>query len=125
MTPMNPHMPEALPDEERAANTVPAIDTDAEGIEPKSSACGTVVTLQGMHFGDRNKKGRKVRVKRSGKENAWTKAPVLSWADTHIAFELPCADFVPGNYKVRVRTETGKSNKVNFTIEGLAQPVSI
>lgn len=113
------------PEEERVDASVPVIDNDAEGIEPKNIACGSVVTLRGTHFGDGIKKGRKVQVKLTGKENPWTKVPVLSWTNTRIAFELPCADFAPGNYKVRVKTETGKSNKVNVTIDGLAKLVSV
>jgi hypothetical protein len=96
----------------------PFIDntTDA-GIQPKYGSCGAVVVLRGKNFGEEQIERRTVRMKLNGKGNPWIDVPIVSWTKTRIEFQVPCS-LGCGNYKVRVRTECGKSNRVNFALKG-------
>jgi hypothetical protein len=49
-------------------------------------------------------------------EDGWSDMLVYSWTETRIEFKVPCWSLSPGNYKVRVVTPSGKSNRVNFTL---------
>ena len=113
------------PPTDPCAGHAPTIDTTVAGIQPKSGACGTIVTLRGQHFGEERVQGRKVRMKLKGPGNPWADMPIVSWTDTRIEFYIPCCTFAAGNYKVRVKTECGKSNKVNFALKDWITVTSI
>ncbi len=104
--------PSDPPPSDPCAGGTPFIDTTIEGILPKYSACGGVVTLRGTNFGEEHIEGRKVQMKLKGIGNPWIDVPIASWTDTRIEFHIPCMVFEVGNHKVRVKTECDNSNKV-------------
>jgi hypothetical protein len=107
------------PDEGDCTGKQPVITTTLAGIQPRHGPCGSVVTLRGENFGEEQLGGRKVQIKQKGCSEAgcWSKVPVVSWTDTRIEFKIPCVRFSAGNYKVRVKTECGRSNKVTFSLK--------
>jgi hypothetical protein len=109
---------EDLPAPPRPPGKKPVIDNTTEGIVPKHGACGCIVTLTGKHFGQQSVVGYEVQMKAKDSESRWIDMPIQSWTKMRIEFKVPCWDFAPGNYKVRVVTPTGKSNRVNFTLTG-------
>jgi len=98
-------------------NNMPVIDTTGAGIEPQYGTYGVIVTLRGQNFGAEYISGRNVQIKRRSSCDPWVAMPVYSWTDTLLEFEVPCCEFAPGNYKVRVKTECGKSNAVSFGLK--------
>lgn len=104
------------PSSDPCTGNIPAIDTTNQGIQPNQGTCGIVVTLRGKNFGEEHIKGREVRMRLGGEGNDWVDMPIVSWTDTRIEFQVLCS-FSSGNYKARVRTECGKSNRVNFALK--------
>ncbi|MHC4474112.1 MAG: hypothetical protein ACYTEL_00605 [Planctomycetota bacterium] len=97
----------------------PVIDTTVEGLQPRYGSCGAIVTLRGNNFGEEHTIDRRVELrKRSWGDwvGSWVSMPIHSWAHTLIEFEVPCYALITGNYKVRVVTELGNSNQMNFTL---------
>jgi hypothetical protein len=86
-------------------------------ITPKSGACYTYVTVTGLNFGEEQYDDSFVQIKQSGTGYPWVNLPASSWTETQIACEIPCWTFTKGNYKVRVQTNCGNSNKVNFALK--------
>jgi hypothetical protein len=48
----------------------------------------------------------------------WIETNIIAWSDTSIVFEIPyiTSELTAGNYRIRVKTDCGKSNQVNFTL---------
>lgn len=91
------------------------------GLAPTSGSCGVVAQLRGNCFGEEHFAGSMVQIApRPGGVCNWSSAKNLvinAWTDEYIEWVVPCLEYAPGNYCVRVKTDGGKSNKVTFTIK--------
>jgi hypothetical protein len=100
--------PPVVPD---CTGHVPAIAAD--GMEPISGACTTIVTLRGTDFGPEQVEDGFVQMRlKPVTGNPWVNMPIYSWTDTQIEFEIPCegaAALAAGNYQVRVNNACGHS----------------
>ncbi|MDY6836837.1 MAG: hypothetical protein SWH78_02585 [Thermodesulfobacteriota bacterium] len=97
---------------------VPWLDTGLDGIHPSHGSPVMLVALRGGNFGDEHILGRDVQVGIDpGTGWVWIDAPIYSWSDTLIEWRLTAGLLDPGNYKVRVVTEVGKSNRRNFVVK--------
>jgi len=107
------------PPVDECSENMPVIDTSAEGIQPKVGTYGSQITLRGENFGDEQNSQRKVQMKlKDCSAQCWINMTVVSWTDTRIQFRVvPYWEFTPGNYKIRVKTECGKSNRVTFSLK--------
>jgi hypothetical protein len=102
----------------------PVIVTNIDGglIAPPAGSCGVIGIIRGLYFGSEHIDGRDVMIApKTGPGNTcdWTlqtELPIHAWNDTYIEWELPCWDYAPGNYCVRVHTEDGNSNRAIFTV---------
>lgn len=109
---------ERLPEPGECDGNKPVIDTSVDGIQPKVGVCRAIVTLRGDHFGEEHDYGRTAQMREKGGDGPWVDVPIFSWTETRIEFQIPCWTFEPNkNYKVRVKTECGPSNKVGFTLK--------
>ena len=93
----------------------PFIDLGPEGLIPIAGSCGLQVTIRGGCFGEEQTVGRSVELKIA--PGVWIQMPVHAWTDNVIEWEVPCWTLAAGNYKVRVATEEGNSNALNFTVK--------
>jgi hypothetical protein len=88
---------------------------------PTGGSCAQFIVLQGYNFGEEHTPAREVQLRPQDDPDAlWVHVPIRSWSNSRIEWVLPCWEFSPGNYKVRVATEGGNSNRLVFTV--LAQP---
>jgi hypothetical protein len=115
------------PEPDDCDGNIPVINTTVEGIQPRYGSCGVVVTLRGQHFGEERLPGRTVQIRRrqgGSWTGNWTNVPIISWTNTLIEFYIPCSNltFPAGNYRVKVETECGESNRVNY---GLKDSISV
>lgn len=105
------------PADDDCTDNVPVIDTTVDGIQPNRGTCGATVTLRGNNFGEEHTAGRTVQLRRKNESlGEWTNMPIASWTDTRIEFMIPCVLLPAGNYRVKVVTECGDSNMVNFAL---------
>ncbi len=90
---------------------------EIKSLEPTSGPPGSEVVIEGGSFGSTQGTGV---VFFSGKEVA-----VVAWADTVITVEIP-ADLAEATYGVKVETDQGSSNEVEFEVtEGDAKAPKI
>ncbi len=78
------------------------------GMSPTMASCGAIVAIRGAFFGSEHIDGRDVQI-RLASPDPWQTLPIHAWTDTRIEVEIPCWQFAPGNYRVRVHTENGNS----------------
>jgi hypothetical protein len=104
-----------MPESPEPPPSAPVIDITTAGIQPNHGCCGVLVALRGDFFGDEHGAGYRVQMKPKG-DDEWHDMPVYLWTDTVIRCKIPCKIFSPGNYKVRVMTPAGNSNRVNFIL---------
>jgi hypothetical protein len=93
----------------------PTIDIALEGIMPTMGSCGALVAIRGTNFGEEHIAGREVQI-RLGPPDPWQTLPIHAWTNTYIEVEIPCWQFAPGNYKIRVKSDGGVSNQRVFRI---------
>ena len=85
------------------------------GVSPNAACPTGLIEISGSGFGDIRTSGEdyiQLFQKHTLPYGPWEE-PILpsyySWSDDLIIFEIPAWDFVPGNYKIRVRTQAGTS----------------
>jgi hypothetical protein len=79
-------------------------------------SCGALVKLRGTNFGGEHIAGREVQIRLVGDTGPWQTLPIHAWTDAYIEVEIPCWQFAPGNYKIRVHTEAGNTTQRFFRI---------
>jgi len=82
-------------------------------IEPPVGTNNAIVIVRGQNFGDRHTSDRDVLLTEL---QATIPAPILSWTGNEIQFRFPPQTFVPGTIQVKVKTEIGESNQVDFLL---------
>jgi hypothetical protein len=85
-------------------------------IGPSVGVPGVLVTMHGQDFGDRHTTARSVQLKEKPDGLQWVEVPIYRWTDSLINWKLP-GWFFPGDYDVRVATESGNSNQVVVRFE--------
>ena len=110
---------EGVGDPTPATEDIPSIENTSNGIQPTHGSLGTRVTIRGEYFGDTNNTGYDVEISSTGGSGPWSAIPsIYLWSDTLIMFEASYLSMEAGiNYLVRIKTPTGESNQVNFTVE--------
>jgi hypothetical protein len=102
--------------------SAPVINT-TDGMVPLAACPTAWITLTGSNFGEEQCSECTVDLKDGG---VWVSVPVYSWTDTTIVFEIPAWLFAPGNYKVRVHTNSGNAQTTpKLTIKDCASPKTI
>jgi hypothetical protein len=82
-------------------------------IEPPVGIDNAVVIVRGQNFGDRHTGNRDVMLVGDTYSIA---APIISWTSNEIQFRFPPWQFAPGTIQVKVKTEIGESNQVDFPL---------
>ena len=88
----------------------PVIDS----IEPPVGIANAIVIVRGQNFGDSHTNDRDVLLVQG--QSGPIPAPVISWTGNEIRFRFPPMTFAPGTVQVKVKTETGESNQVDFLL---------
>jgi hypothetical protein len=87
----------------------PVIDS----IEPPIGANNAAVIVRGQNFGDSHTADRDVMLVGDTYSIA---APIISWTANEIRFHFPPQQFAPGTIPVKVKTEIGESNQMDFLL---------
>ena len=90
--------------------SAPTIDS----IEPPLGTENSLVTINGQNFGDRHTADRDVLL--TGPSLNSFSAQIISWTDSEIQFRVQAWTFDPGTNSVKVQTENGLSNQLDFEL---------
>jgi hypothetical protein len=91
----------------------PAQTPVINSIEPPVGTDNAIVIVHGQNFGDRHTGDRDVLLLG---DYGTIPAPIISWTGNEIQFRLPPWEFFPGTIPVKVRTEIGESNQIDFLL---------
>ena len=100
----------------------PTLAPVIDSIEPTLGVAQQLVTIHGQNFGDRHTGDRDVLLMQ---ESSVSAAKIISWADNEIQSSVPEWTFYPGTVSVKVKTENGESNQVDFELRKYPHIVTI
>jgi hypothetical protein len=92
----------------------PTLAPNIDSMEPLLGADNSLITINGQNFGDRHTGDRDVLLVQGVSPSI--AAPILSWTNKKIQFQLPPYAFAPGTIQVKVQTENGESNQKDFEL---------
>lgn len=91
-------------------DTVPSIDS----IKATVGVAPLIITIDGDNFGDRHTSGRNVYMQEEGYSDR--ELFIYSWTDKRIQAYVPAWTFNLGSHAIKVETEIGVSNTIDFTL---------
>ena len=92
----------------------PAQTPVIDSIEPPFGTNNAIVIVRGQNFGDRHTDDRDVLLVQGQYDPI--PAPIISWTGNEIQFRFPPMTFAPGTIQVKVKTEIGESNQIDFLL---------
>jgi len=94
----------------------PAQTPVINSIEPPVGTDNATVIVRGQNLGDRHTSDRDVLLDVQQDPYNPFPAQIISWKGNEIRFRFLPWQFVPGTIQVKVKTETGESNQVDFLL---------